>query len=94
VKGTFSNAGQTISAVLTFDQAGDLVGFVSSDRFQSDGKTHRLFPWSTPVRDFRDFGGVRLAGAGEARWREPAGEWAYGQFQLQRIAYNPGRGSP
>jgi len=88
VRGTFSNAGQTVSAVLTFDDAGDLVGFVSQDRYQSDGKTHRLFPWSTPVREFRDFGGVRLARSGEARWREPAGEWTYADFELRRITYN------
>ena len=88
VKATFSNAGQTISALLSFDTTGDLVGFVSNNRYQSDGKTHRLLPWSTPIREFRDFGGFRLAAEGEARWREPEGEWTYGRFTLQRIAYN------
>jgi len=33
-------------------------------------------------------GAARLPAHGEARWREPAGEWTYGEFQLQRIAYN------
>ena len=88
VRATLSNAGQTVSAVLSFDGQGDLVGFVSEDRYQSDGKTYRLFPWSTPLGDFRDFGGVRLPGEGEARWREPSGEWTYGRFLLQRIDYN------
>ena len=88
VRATFSNAGNTVSAVLSFDERGDLVGFVSADRYQSDGRTHRLVPWSTPLRDYRDFGGHRLASVGEARWQEPAGEWTYGRFALLRIGYN------
>jgi hypothetical protein len=91
VKGIFSNAGRTISAVLTFDAAGDLVGFVSHDRYQSDGKTSRRLPWSTPVSGYRDFGGVRLGAVGHARWREPTGdEWTYGEFTLERIEYDIG----
>lgn len=90
VKGTYTNAGKTISAVLIFDDVGDLVGFVSEDRYQSDGKTHKLLPWSTPLRSYRDFGGVRLAAEGEAYWREPDGEWPYGRFVLERITYNEG----
>jgi hypothetical protein len=89
VKATYSNAGHAVSAVLTFEEAGDLVGFVSEDRCQSaDGKSYRRFPWSTPLSDYRDFGPARLAAHGEARRREPAGEWVYGDFALERIAYN------
>ena len=32
LRATFSNAGYTVSAELTFDAAGDLVGFISNDR--------------------------------------------------------------
>jgi hypothetical protein len=88
VRARYTNAGQTISADLTFDGAGDLVGFVSPDRYQSDGKTYRLLPWSTPLSGHRDFGVARLPAFGEARWREEAGEWAYGQFWLERIDYD------
>ena len=87
VKAIFSNAGQTVSAVVSFDGAGDLRDFVSTDRYQSDGKVYKLLPWSTPVEDFRDFGGIRLARKGEARWRDPAGEWAYAQFLIEGITY-------
>jgi len=88
VRATYTNAGKTIAADLTFDAAGDLVGFVSSDRYQSDGKTNRLLPWSTPIGDYRDFGAARLAGYGEARWREPSGEWTYGQFWTDQVTYD------
>jgi hypothetical protein len=87
VKATFANAGQTVSALVSFDANGDLRDFVSNDRYQSDGKVYKLLPWSTPVEDFRDFGGIRLAGKGEARWRDPSGEWAYAEFFIERISY-------
>jgi len=89
VEATYTNAGHTITAVLTFDAAGDLAGFVSNDRLQSDGATSRRLPWSTPVSRYRDFGGARLAALGQTRWREPEGdEWTYGEFTLERISYN------
>lgn len=89
VKATYTNAGHTISAVLTFDAAGDLVSFVSNDRHQSDGKTSRRLPWSTPVGSYRDFGGARLPAFGAARWKEPDGEeWTYAELTLERIDYD------
>jgi hypothetical protein len=91
LEATYTNAGHTISAILTFDAAGDLVGFASNDRLQSDGRTSRRLPWSTPVSGYRDFGGARLAAVGHTRWREPDGdEWTYGEFTLERIDYDVG----
>jgi hypothetical protein len=41
-----------------------------------------------PVRKYRDFGPVRLTAHGGARWRLPDGEFTYGEFDLQEVAYN------
>lgn len=92
VRATYTNAGRSITALLSFDEAGDLIGFLSDDRYQSDGKSFRLFPWSTPIGRYRDYGVARLASEGDARWREPSGEWTYGQFVLQRITYGDSSG--
>jgi hypothetical protein len=88
VRGTLTNASHTVSAVLTFDSAGDLVAFRSEDRSMSEGEGMRRLPWTTPVSNYRDFGGVRLAALGEARWTDGARTWAYGRFVLERITYN------
>jgi len=91
VRATYTNAGRSISAVLSFDEAGDLVGFVSQDRYQSgDGKQFHRFPWSTPLRKYRDFGAARLASEGDARWQEPSGEWTYARLELLGISYQYG----
>ena len=85
----FTHAGQTIAATLWFNSAGELINFESDDRARSEsnGKfTPRRF--STPARDYRDYGPVRLMSFGEARWLLPDGEFTYGEFNLVDISYN------
>lgn len=89
VKARFTHQGITISAELRFNEAGDLVDFISEDRFQSaDGRTHTPYRWSTPVGKYRDFGGRRVFTEGEALWHPPEGGFSYGKFVLQKIEYN------
>jgi len=83
---TFHNAGFAVSAVMTFDAAGDLVGFKSADRAHDrDGGPAE---WSTPISDYREVGGIRIGSRGDANWIEPTGEWTYGRFEIASIAYN------
>lgn len=92
VQGTFTNAGNTIGAELSFDAQGDLVLFVSNDRDQSaDGTTYRNLPWSTPVSDYRDFGPARVAAKGEAVWHEPSGPFVYARFEIESLEMNVAR---
>ena len=44
--------------------------------------------FSTPLRDYRDFGPLHLAGYGEARWHLPDGVFTYGEFTRVDIAMN------
>ncbi|MCS7248822.1 MAG: hypothetical protein NZ840_11355 [Anaerolineales bacterium] len=89
VRATFTNAGNTVSAVVTFDSSGALVDFVSDDRLRTiDGKTYEPLRWSTPVSDWREFDGRKLPLKGQAIWRLPTGEFAYGQFEILEVQYN------
>lgn len=76
----------TISADLIFNDKGELINFISDDRYEvNEGKFHRF---STPVSNYRDFGGYRLPAYGEAVWHYPDGLFTYGKFQVQEIRYN------
>ena len=88
-RAAFSNAGHTIHAELVFNDAGELIDFWSDDRSQiaSDGSARQL-RWSTPLGAYRSFGQVRLAAGGEARWREPDGEYAYIEIAIDTVEYN------
>lgn len=94
VKAHLTHAGNTVSALLFFDDTGALINFVSDDRYQSaDGKVFKAYRWSTPVHGYRDYQGRKLAEFGEASWRMPDGELSYGRFQLLEVHYN-GQGPP
>jgi hypothetical protein len=86
LRATFRNAGFTVSAVLTFDDAGDLVGFVSTDR--AHAREGGAATWSTPISGYREVDGIRIGTLGDANWIEPSGEWTYGRFEITSIAYN------
>lgn len=88
VRATFTNAGNTISAVLSFDSSGALTNFVSDDRSRTlDGKTYEHVRWSTPITGWHTFDGRKLPDA-EAHWLLPSGEFAYGRFTITEAAYN------
>ena len=84
------NGEQTISATLLFGDDGLLTNFISNDRSRSspDGKTFTRLRFSTPIRDYRDFGSARLGAHGDARWMLPEGEFTYGEFELHEVTYN------
>jgi hypothetical protein len=86
----FTNAGHTVRARLTFNDAGALIDFVSDDRSQiaSDGTLRRV-RWSTPLGSYRTFDQARLTSGGEARWHEPEDHWTYIEVTLDEVRYNP-----
>ena len=86
VKAIFSNPGVSISAILRFNDAGQLVNFITDDRF--DIMTGKKYRFSTPVDDYRDINGYRLCHYGEAIWHYPEGDFTYGRFTLKGIQYN------
>jgi Family of unknown function (DUF6544) len=89
-RAAFTNAGHTIRAELTFNDAGELTNFWSDDRYQTapDGRGVRRVRWSTPLRAYRAFGPIRLASGGEARWHEAEREYTYIELTFDDIRYN------
>ncbi len=89
VKAYFTNQNYTISAVLSFNKKGELINFMSDDRYMNvKGNTFENFRWSTPLKDYKAFNGQKLASSAEAIWHMPQGEYVYAQFQLVKIEYN------
>jgi hypothetical protein len=89
VRATWTNAGNTVSAVVSFDSSGALVNFVSDDRYKTvDGKKYERLRWSTPVSGWREVEGRKLFSTGEAAWGLAGSEFAYGRFELLDVQYN------
>jgi hypothetical protein len=89
VKATFTHSGIRISAVLYFNEKGELKNFVSEDRYYSPtGETFEKYRWSTPVKDYKEYEGIRIASGGEAVWTLPEGDYSYGRIYIKEIQYN------
>lgn len=90
VKATFTNLTHTVSAVLSFNAAGELIDFVADGRgaMSADGKSFVEMRWSTPLRDYRAFGVHRMASHGDGVWHAPAGNYTYLEFDLDDVEFN------
>lgn len=86
---TFENGKYKVSAILYFNEKGELINFVSNDRsaLQDDG-TLKQVKWSTPVSEYREINGYKIATKGETIWNYDEGNFTYGKFKLKTIQYN------
>jgi hypothetical protein len=89
VKAKYTNGNITISAVLYFNDKGELVNFISNDRFDtSDGKIYKNYPWSTPIKEYKDFNGIRTISSALTIYKRPDTDFCYGEFLMKEIEYN------
>ncbi len=89
VHAEFSNKGITISAWLYFNEEGELINFVSDDRYAAgENNTMKQIRWSTPLKDYRIVNGFKLASGAEAVYAYPEGDLCYGTFSLTNVKYN------
>ena len=85
VKASFTNNSITVSAWLYFNDKGELINFISDDRYASAGKQ---FPWATPLKYYHEINGYRLMGSAETIYSYPDRDLVYGTFKLISIKYN------
>ncbi len=85
-KAVFTNGVNKITATLYFNEQGQLINFISDDRYVvGDMKQYRF---STPVKDYAQIDGINIWKYGETIWHYPDGEFVYGKFTLKSIEYN------
>jgi hypothetical protein len=91
VRAYFTNEETTISAILVFNELGQLINFISDDRYDIEKKQKVRF--STPLSNYKEKNGYTLATYGEAIWHYPEGEFTYGKFKIRSVEYNvdPGK---
>lgn len=88
-KAIFNNKGIQITAVLYFNADGQLVNFISDDRYYSPtGKTFEQARWATPVSDYKNINGFNLPTYGEAIWQFKDRELCYAKYHIRNVVYN------
>lgn len=76
------------SAVCHFNDTGELVNFVTEDRYRSVGKEFLRTRWSTPFRNYRRVNGFNIPSEGEAIWHLPEGDFSYIQVKIEEVKYD------
>jgi hypothetical protein len=85
-KATLTTEGVSVTAILYFNEQGQLINFTSDDRTAvADMKQYRF---STPVKNYKNINGFNLNTYGEAIWHYPDGQFVYGQFKVKNVQYN------
>ena len=90
VRAQFTNGGITVSAILQFNNEGELINFISDDRYYSSpsGKMERG-RWMTPVTKYEEEDGIRFPSYGEAVWALPKSNFTYAKMKINSIVTNP-----
>lgn len=89
VRAEFTSNNITISAWLYFNDKGELINFISDDRYATvDNNTVLRLRWSTPLKGVSDIDGFKLAGSAETIYSYPEGDFCYGKFNLVHVEYN------
>ena len=85
---TFTNGQHVVSAMLSFNDRGELVDFWSDDRPDSSSGDFVPMRWSTPVSEYQDTAGRHLMLRGSTVYHRPDGPFTYGEFTLRSIEYD------
>lgn len=89
VNAFFTVGDKTISASLYFNDKGELINFISDDRYATlpDG-TMKKFTWSTPIHAYKKINGFNLPAEADVIYAYPKGDFCYGKFTTQNVKYN------
>jgi hypothetical protein len=87
-KAIYTNGKITIGATLSFNQEGKLLNFVSNDRFETDGKTYKSYPWLTPIKEYGKFHGFLLPSEVSTDSQRPDKTFTYGEWKIRELEYN------
>ena len=83
----FTNEGQTVSFVVTFNQANEIVQMETRRYLGESG----LENWVTKMSDYQELNGVKIPATAEALWRLAGGDISYARFHVKRLEYEIGK---
>jgi len=86
-KATISYQGVTASAVIHFNEKGELTNFVA-ERYRDVGGKFVMETWSTPIKGYKEIKGIRIPFKGEGVWNLSSGDFSYIRLEVTDIEYN------
>ncbi len=88
-EGTFTNEGISVTATLYFNESGQMVNFISEDRyFLNEDGTYEMLRWATPLIEYKENNGLKITSFGEAIWLRDGLEYCYACFNIRDVKVN------
>lgn len=75
------------SGVFTFNDRGEVVNFEAERYGDFDGDI-RMETWTIPVRDYKEFDGIRIPTKGNVTWKLESGDFNWFNFEIVELEYN------
>ena len=89
IKASFTNNDITITSWLYFNDAGELIDFISNDRYAvTEEIILRKNPWSTPLKNYKLINERKLPTSAQTIYKYENEDFCYGNFNLLTAEYN------
>lgn len=86
-RATMSYGEITASAVFKFNEKGEVINFVC-ERYMTVNDQYTLETYSVPLKDYKEFNGIRIPTKVEAVWNLKTGDFSYFRGEIIGIEYN------
>jgi len=86
-KATMSYGGVTASGVFVFNEKGEVINFIAERYMESNGR-YVLETWSTLMKNYKEFNGIRIPAKVEIIWKLKTGDFNWYQVEITEIEYN------
>jgi len=87
-RATLTAAGTSASATYVFNDKGEIVDFVSEDRYRDTEAGMVKTRWSSPFRNHQKWKGFHIPTEREAIWHLPEGDFSYEKALLMDLEFN------
>lgn len=77
----------TASGIFTFNDKGQVINF-EAERYGEFNGEIRLETWAIPVRNYKEFEGIRIPTKGDVTWKLDTGDFNWFNFEVTEIEYN------
>jgi hypothetical protein len=86
---TLKDMGQSVTATLYFDDEGKLTNFIAPRYRDMGDDKFDLENWSTPIREYGEFEGLKLPLKGAGVWNLKEGDLEYIDLAINDLKYDP-----
>jgi hypothetical protein len=87
VKATLREPDVTASAVLHFNERGQLT-HLTAERYMEDHGKYRLAPWSVQIQEYQEAVGMRIPTRVKVIWHLASGDFSWFRCKITEVEYN------